>query len=228
VDTLKVDRSFVDGVSTAGGARGDRAIVAGVVDLAHAFGLTTIAEGVETAEQLDALKQLGCEQAQGYLWSGALPGPEALAWIADRARPVPPPLLGDRGRTVLVVDDDTATRQLVAELLDDEPDLHVVGQAGDGREAVALARHHQPDLIVLDLAMPGIGGLEALPLLRAVSPGATVVVLSASDEPALEDRARAEGAAAYVVKGLDLARLPHLLAQSTAGTAADAAAAAVT
>jgi diguanylate cyclase (GGDEF)-like protein/PAS domain S-box-containing protein len=211
VDTLKVDRSFVDGVSTAGGARGDRAIVAGVIDLAHAFGLTTVAEGVETPEQLEALRQLGCEQAQGYLWSPALPGPEALSWIRDHQPPVAQPAGGRERTTVLVVEDDGSLRGLLVALLGAEADLRVVGQAGDGREAVALARHHQPDLILLDLAMPGIGGLEALPLLRAVSPGASVVVLSGLDAAELEERARAEGAAGYLVKGGDLSGLPEFL-----------------
>jgi diguanylate cyclase (GGDEF)-like protein/PAS domain S-box-containing protein len=217
VDTLKVDRSFVDGVSMAGSARGDRAIVAGVIDLAHAFGLTTIAEGVETPEQLETLRQLGCEQGQGYLWSPALPGPEALAWVRSHQRPASLGVTERSGRGVLIVEDDASVRRLLGALLEEERDLHVVGQAGDGREAVALARHHQPDLIVLDLAMPGIGGLEALPLLRAVSPGAAVIVLSGLDEPGLEERARSEGAAGYLVKGSDLSELPDFLRRVAVG-----------
>jgi EAL domain-containing protein (putative c-di-GMP-specific phosphodiesterase class I) len=175
VDTLKVDRSFVEGLGTAGHARGDRAIVAGVIDLAHAFGLTTVAEGVETQAQLHVLQALGCELAQGYLWSPPIPGPQALDWILAHRSNAPGPSTrsragrgGDTG--VLIVEDERSVRQLVSAVMSTEDGFYVVGEASDGRQAIALARYHQPDLIVLDLAMPSLGGLETLPLLRAVAP----------------------------------------------------------
>ena len=215
VDTLKVDRSFVEGLGDTGAARGDRAIVAGVVDLAHAFGLTTVAEGVETPAQLRVLRELGCEQAQGYYWSPALPAPEVLDWIVAEARrhpaPVESPPEEAAATRVLVVEDEDGIRALLTELIGGEPGFTVVGAARDGREAIALARHHQPDVVLLDLAMPGIGGLEALPLLRAVSPEARVVVLSGLDPDEVEQRTRDEGAAGYLVKGTDLSNLPRFL-----------------
>jgi diguanylate cyclase (GGDEF)-like protein/PAS domain S-box-containing protein len=209
VDTLKVDRSFVEGLGSAGPSRGARAIVAGVIDLAHAFGLTTVAEGVETMTQLSTLRQLGCEQAQGYYWSPPLAGSEALRWIRTAAAEHGP-TLASAGRScrVLIVEDEAPIRDLVRLVLEEADGFTVVGGAGDGREAIALARHHQPDLILLDLAMPGIGGLEALPLLRAVSPDARVVVLSGLDAETVEARAQAEGAAGYVVKSGNLSELP--------------------
>ncbi len=82
VDVLKIDRSFVAGLCLD---PQDRAIVASVIDLAHAFGLTTTAEGVETDEQLAQLRALGCEQGQGYLWSRPLPADAAGRWLAERA-----------------------------------------------------------------------------------------------------------------------------------------------
>jgi diguanylate cyclase (GGDEF)-like protein len=224
VDTLKVDRSFVVGLADGSGARGDRAIVAGVIDLAHAFGLTTIAEGVETEAQLAVLRSLGCEQAQGFLWSPGLEGPAALEWIrgwaADDAGLRRPAAAGECG--VLVVEDDRGLRELVAELFADADGFCVVGEAGDGRQAIALARHHQPDIVVLDLAMPGMGGLEALPLLLAVSPRAQVIVMSGLDATEIEATARTQGAAGYVVKGSDPSRLVelarHLVAASSDGS----------
>jgi diguanylate cyclase (GGDEF)-like protein/PAS domain S-box-containing protein len=212
VDTLKVDRSFVDGLADGSGARGDRAIVAGVIDLAHAFGLTTIAEGVETEAQLAVLRSLGCEQAQGFLWSPAVEGTEALAWIREwsAGRPGPGRAAGSAEAAVLIVEDERGLRELLSELFAGADGFCVVGEAGDGRQAIALARHHQPDIIVLDLAMPGMGGLEALPLLRAVSPRAKVVVVSGLDAGEIEATARAQGAAGYVVKGTDPARLVDL------------------
>ena len=213
VDTLKVDRSFVEGLGDGTTLRGDRAIVAGVVDLAHAFGLTTVAEGVETADQLRVLKELGCEQAQGYWWSPALPADEALEWIraAMAEQPaVAEPAVTDETR-VLVVEDEAGVRALLTELIGGEHGFSVVGAARDGREAIALARHHQPDVVLLDLAMPGIGGLEALPLLRAVSPKAKIVVLSGLDAAEVEQRSRDDGAAGYLVKGTDLSNLTRFL-----------------
>jgi two-component system, NarL family, nitrate/nitrite response regulator NarP len=75
-------------------------------------------------------------------------------------------------------------------------DLHggfvVVGEAADGATAVELARRHQPDLVVLDLVMPGQSGLDALPAVRAAAPGAAIVLLTASDEvpPSAVDQTR--------------------------------------
>jgi diguanylate cyclase (GGDEF)-like protein len=73
IQALKVDRSFVAGV---GQDAADTAIVRSSIDLAHALGLTAIAEGVETLEQLDHLLSMGCDRAQGYLWSPAVPAAE--------------------------------------------------------------------------------------------------------------------------------------------------------
>jgi diguanylate cyclase (GGDEF)-like protein/PAS domain S-box-containing protein len=80
VDVLKIDRSFVAGL---GRNRQDRAIVASIIDLAHALGLTTVAEGVEAPNQRTELRQLGCEHGQGFLWSRPLPAEEAGVWIAE-------------------------------------------------------------------------------------------------------------------------------------------------
>jgi EAL domain-containing protein (putative c-di-GMP-specific phosphodiesterase class I) len=76
---LKIDRSFVAGL--AKGAE-DSAIAAGVVSLAHSLGLVALAEGVETTEQLEMLRDLGCDLAQGYYWSRPLPSTELAPWLA--------------------------------------------------------------------------------------------------------------------------------------------------
>lgn len=217
VDTLKIDRSFVDGL---GDDREDRAIVASVVDLAHAFGLTTIAEGVETVEQLAELRTIGCEQGQGYLWSRPMPAEEAEQWINARAEEpelVPPREVVVAGRAqrpcqrILIVEDDAGLRRLLRMIFEGDAGFEVVGEADDGRAAIALARHFGPDLVLLDLAMPGMGGLEALPLIRAVAPGAKVVVLSGLDSDELMESARRQGAAAFYNKGGDPADLLRIL-----------------
>ena len=213
VDILKIDRSFVEGLGTS---REDRAIVAGVVDLAHAFGLTAIAEGVETIDQLAELRAIGCEQGQGYLWSQPLSAADAERWIG--AHSVSPGLLrprrlarvpsGSRSCRVLLVDDDRSVRALLRSVLESDGFFEVVGEADDGREAIAMARHLEPDLVLLDLAMPGMGGLEALPLIQAVCPGAKVAVLSGLDAADVADSAARQGATAF----FDKTDVPDLLA----------------
>ena len=81
VDLLKVDRSFVSGVTYG---EGDAAIVRGVIDLAHRLGLTAVAEGVESDAQVDTLRELGCERAQGYLLGRPAAGPAQTAFLAGR------------------------------------------------------------------------------------------------------------------------------------------------
>jgi diguanylate cyclase (GGDEF)-like protein len=82
VDAIKVDRSFVDGL---GAEDQDTAIVSAIVDIAHSLGLSAIAEGVESADQLASLRELGCTAAQGFLFSPALPGGDIEALLASGA-----------------------------------------------------------------------------------------------------------------------------------------------
>jgi diguanylate cyclase (GGDEF)-like protein len=79
LDELKIDKEFVDGL---GGSDQDEAIVRLVIDLSHALGLEAVAEGVETAEQLARLREMGCDQAQGYYFWESLPGEDAAALLA--------------------------------------------------------------------------------------------------------------------------------------------------
>ncbi len=81
-----------------------------------------------------------------------------------------------------------------------EPDVMVVGEAGDGAAAVALAQSQLPDVVVMDIAMPGIDGLAATAVLRASIPRSAVVVLSLHDDTQTRARARDAGAAAFVSK----------------------------
>jgi EAL domain-containing protein (putative c-di-GMP-specific phosphodiesterase class I) len=80
VDVLKIDRSFVEGLSES---IHDRAIVSAAIDLADAFGILTVAEGVETEDQLAELRALGCAHAQGFLWSPALARHDLEAWLNE-------------------------------------------------------------------------------------------------------------------------------------------------
>jgi DNA-binding NarL/FixJ family response regulator len=102
-------------------------------------------------------------------------------------------------RRTLVVDDHPLTRAALVGLLE-QHDFQVVGEAGDGEEAVERARDLQPDLVLLDLSMPGVGGLEALPRLRAAAPDCEVIVLTASGTEENLLAAIRSGAAGYLLK----------------------------
>ena len=106
-------------------------------------------------------------------------------------------------RTALV-DDAEEMRLLVSMSLTLSGEFVVVAEAGNGREAVDVAREHRPELMLLDLSMPEMDGLEALPRVLEASPDTCVVVFSGFDDTHLGPEARALGAAGYVEKGTPL------------------------
>jgi CheY-like chemotaxis protein len=178
VDFLKVDRSFVSGL---GENSEDGAIVAGVLGLAHALGVGAIAEGVEQPEQADKLAGLGCELAQGYLWSKPLP-PHELEASFERLWPRTAVTQVDGAPVrVVLADDRPELRMMVRLALELAGGFEVVGEASTGADAIALARQQQPDVVLLDVLMPGMTGLEALPQISKVAPDSKVVILTAVD-----------------------------------------------
>jgi DNA-binding response OmpR family regulator len=115
--------------------------------------------------------------------------------------------------TVVLVDDAHDLRRLWRLMLDRDDRFTVAAEAADGRSGVAAAGWHQPDLVLLDVEMPVMDGLEALPLIRQLSPHSTVVMLSAlSIGSAQMLRAMTLGAHDYVVKGLSREELLGRLA----------------
>lgn len=109
--------------------------------------------------------------------------------------------------TVVVIDDSTEVRAVITARLRLSGLLDVVGEGGDGTEAVGLAFQHQPSLLLLDLSMPVMDGLEALPGILAVSPATSVVVYSGFEEGGLTQSARDLGAAGFIEKSLPIDRL---------------------
>jgi two-component system, NarL family, response regulator NreC len=101
---------------------------------------------------------------------------------------------------LLIVDDHAVVRSGLRLLLDAESDFEVIAEAGNARDAVFEARAHKPDVIVLDVVMPGESGIEALPKLKKEAPGAKVLVLSMQDDPRYVREAFAQGANGYVLK----------------------------
>ena len=116
--------------------------------------------------------------------------PEANAVFMNR---------GQRIR-IIVADDHTIFRDSLCKMLALESDFEIVGQAGNGREVVDLVADQDPDIVLLDLRMPGLDGLEALRQLRSKKSNAKVIVLTAVDDEDMHVRAVRYGASGVVVK----------------------------
>lgn len=101
---------------------------------------------------------------------------------------------------VLIVDDEKMGRETVEAILERVPDIEIVGMARDGVEAVAMARKLQPDVVTMDIKMPGLGGLEATKRLNALEAHPRVVIVSSSWEEDMLCQALECGAKGYVVK----------------------------
>jgi DNA-binding NarL/FixJ family response regulator len=101
---------------------------------------------------------------------------------------------------LLVVDDEARVREGLKMRLASEPDLEVVGETGDGAAAPHLATELRPDVIVIDLVMPGMDGLQAIRLLRSAAPTTPILAFSIRDETPTRCEAVAAGATAFVAK----------------------------
>jgi len=101
---------------------------------------------------------------------------------------------------ILVVDDNALARKTICSLLRAEPDFAVVCDATNGLDAVAHAKQLQPDIVVLDISMPGMDGLEAARKIKRVAPGAEILFLTQHDELPTIRQAFGVGALGYVVK----------------------------
>ncbi|MDT4937699.1 MAG: hypothetical protein QOG80_1370 [Pseudonocardiales bacterium] len=113
----------------------------------------------------------------------------------------------EAGPTVVVVDDADGLRVLVRTQLRLSRQFRVVGEGASGFDAIELARQHRPDLLLLDVSMPDMDGLEALPRVLEVSPGTKVIMFTGFDERGLADRARELGAVALLHKSVNLETL---------------------
>ncbi|MEU0675545.1 response regulator transcription factor [Streptomyces sp. NPDC006172] len=103
---------------------------------------------------------------------------------------------------ILLADDHALVRRGVRLILDREPDLEVVAEAGDGAEAVEMARTHEVDLVVMDIAMPRMTGLQATRELLALKPGVRVLMLTMHDNEQYFFQALKAGASGYVLKSV--------------------------
>jgi DNA-binding NarL/FixJ family response regulator len=112
---------------------------------------------------------------------------------------------------VLLADDTPEIRRLLRLNLELDGRFEIVGEAADGAEAVALASSLRPDAVVLDLAMPVMDGLQAIPVILESSPASRILVLSGFDHSRMEARAREQGAHGYLEKGAAFVQIADTL-----------------
>src|SRR5438045_6928647 len=102
---------------------------------------------------------------------------------------------------LLICDDSAEARMVVRTMLGDEQEIDVVGEASSGEEAIALSAELSPDVVLMDVGMPGLGGIEATKKIREMLPNARVVAFAGSDDSEVASAMIAAGASAYCVKG---------------------------
>jgi DNA-binding NarL/FixJ family response regulator len=118
---------------------------------------------------------------------------------------------------VLIADDHPLMLQGIRRALEASDDIDVVGEARSGEEVLALVERRNPDLVLLDLHMPGLGGLECVAELKRCRPEVKTVVISASEDRASIDSALLAGASAYILKSVSPMDIPSVLRQASSG-----------
>jgi DNA-binding NarL/FixJ family response regulator len=118
---------------------------------------------------------------------------------------------------VLVCDDVAAFRALMRYTLPEDPAIEVVGEAGDGVAAIESAAQLQPDVVLLDLTMPRLDGIDAIPAVLERAPHARVVALSGWGADRMADAALAQGAVAYLEKSDDVQAIRDAVRAAAAG-----------
>jgi DNA-binding NarL/FixJ family response regulator len=119
--------------------------------------------------------------------------------------------------TLLLVDDHPLIRQGLRHLLEGEPNFRVVGEAGDGVEALLLIERLKPNILVVDMMMPGLNGLEVLRQTKQISPDTLAIVLSMQSADAYVIEALKNGAAGYVLKETGPSELVNAVREVTRG-----------
>ena len=123
----------------------------------------------------------------------------------------------DEVQTILVVDDHPLMRKGILQLIAMEPSLRLVGEAGDGQQGVELAHRLRPDLILLDLNMRGLNGMEALKALKAADLDTRVIILTVSDSEEDVVAALRLGADGYLLKDMEPEEVLHSLKTAAQG-----------
>lgn len=118
---------------------------------------------------------------------------------------------------ILVVDDHKIVRQGLVALLNTVPEMKVVAEASDGEEAIEVYRRHKPDITLMDLRLPKLGGADVIARIRAEAPAARLIVLTTFDGDEDIFRAIQAGAKGYLLKGMDIDELTEAIRSVHAG-----------
>jgi two-component system, NarL family, response regulator NreC len=114
----------------------------------------------------------------------------------------------------LIADDHPVMRQGLSMLLEEQPDIQVIGEAGNGRDAVKMARQLKPDVVLMDISLPDISGLDATRQILSECPGVSVIGLSMHEKSDMAGEMLKAGAVAYLTKGRPT---EHLISAIRAG-----------
>jgi len=118
---------------------------------------------------------------------------------------------------VLVVDDHELVRSGITRMLVDDPDIEVLGQASSGEDAIEFVRRDRPDIVLMDIRMPGIGGLEATRRILRIDDSIRVIVVTACADDPYPARVMQSGATAYITKGADIQEMVRAIRKANSG-----------
>lgn len=119
--------------------------------------------------------------------------------------------------SILLVDDHEVVRRGLRTFLETVPELNVIGEAGSGEEAVAIIQERIPDVVLLDLIMPGIDGVDTTRQIKKISPRTQVVILTSFHDDSHIFRALKAGATSYVLKDMRMERLAEVIIKASKG-----------
>ena len=119
---------------------------------------------------------------------------------------------------VLLVDDHRLIRSCFTDVLGKDPELEIVAEAGNGEEAIHLVRSHRPDVVLMDVSMPGIGGLEATRRISQSFPATRVIALTMCGDDPFPARLLEAGAAGYITKGSNIQEVIDAIKSVNGGT----------
>jgi signal transduction histidine kinase/CheY-like chemotaxis protein len=166
----------------------------------HEFGLFSVKERME---ELGGWLRVESTPGQGTTVTLGLPFTSEAATpdlFEDEAEVSPPEAKTAGVRRVLLVDDHAMVRQGLRAILDHYPDLFIIGEAADGREAVSIAQKRTPDVIIMDINMPRMDGIEATKRIKKEQPGTVIIAVSVNDTPQVRESMHNAGASAFVSK----------------------------
>jgi CheY-like chemotaxis protein len=209
---VELERSgaFIKAVVADQGIGFDPASLRATGGTASGFGLYAIRERLDLMGGRLEIASAPGQGSRFTLWVPVHDAPDrepsaavaAPATAEPPAAPGLPPAAGtvQRKIRVLLVDDHSVVRQALAHLLGEEPDLDIVGEAADGPAAIAQVRRLLPDVVTMDVSMPGMNGIEATRIIHAEFPALRIIGLSLFTETERAEEMRRAGAAEYLTK----------------------------